>query len=186
MSHNTAMPIPLLPGFFLTELRSRDRAAIVEHLQSREIYEQTLRIPWPYTLALAGQFLQKVRDEEAATGRRTIWGIRARNGLLVGVIGLESSPRAPEPDQAEIGYWIARRFWNRGLATQALQAVVGVAFERYKFAGLKAGTFPQNAASRRVLEKCGFRFSGLEPGVALKHGRPVDLLLYVLNNAHRG
>jgi len=52
-----------------------------------------------------------------------------------------------------VGYWLGRRFWGRGLATQALEQVLGCEKER----PLHAFVARSNIASRRVLEKCGFR-----------------------------
>ena len=52
----------------------------------------------------------------------------------------------------EVGYWIGREFWGRGVATRALAALLAEVTERPLFAGVAA----HNVASIRVLEKCGF------------------------------
>lgn len=59
--------------------------------------------------------------------------------------------------RAEIGYWIARRFWGLGLATQAVRAAVARAFEAHPTDLVFARTSEGNVASQRVVEKCGFR-----------------------------
>ena len=52
----------------------------------------------------------------------------------------------------EIGYWVARAHWGKGVATRALSAFLELETRRPLFAGVA----PHNAGSRRVLEKCGF------------------------------
>jgi len=60
----------------------------------------------------------------------------------------------------EVGYWFGREFWGRAVATRALSAFLGLVPER----PLYAGGAPHNAASIRVLEKCGFAVTGQEDG----------------------
>ena len=55
-------------------------------------------------------------------------------------------------DAREVGYWLGREFWGRGIATEALAAFLGIEGRRPLYAYVAR----QNAASRRVLEKCGF------------------------------
>jgi RimJ/RimL family protein N-acetyltransferase len=63
----------------------------------------------------------------------------------------------------EVGYWIARHHWGRGVATAALVAFLGEDEAR----PLHAGVLPANAASLRVLEKCGFAVCGEEDGLVI-------------------
>ena len=58
----------------------------------------------------------------------------------------------------EIGYWIDRAFWGRGIATEALSAFLRLEQTR----PLHAGVAKHNAASIRVLQKCGFTLLGPE------------------------
>jgi RimJ/RimL family protein N-acetyltransferase len=58
----------------------------------------------------------------------------------------------------EVGYWIGREFWGRGVATRALALFLEIVTTR----PLHAVLAPHNVASRRVLEKCGFRFENEE------------------------
>ncbi len=58
----------------------------------------------------------------------------------------------------EVGYWIGREFWGHGVATRALAQFLELVTMR----PLHAVLAPHNVASRRVLEKCGFRFENEE------------------------
>jgi RimJ/RimL family protein N-acetyltransferase len=63
----------------------------------------------------------------------------------------------------EVGYWLGREFWGRGVATLALAAFVAGIEER----PLTAAAFEGNVASMRVLEKCGFVRAGTEDGMVV-------------------
>src|SRR5688572_21361367 len=59
-------------------------------------------------------------------------------------------------DQQEIGYWLGKEYWGKGIATKALAAFLGHVMER----PLYAHVAKHNIGSRRVLEKCGFKIDG--------------------------
>ena len=60
----------------------------------------------------------------------------------------------------EMGYWIARGFWARGFATEACEALIGIA-RALGLSQLEASHFIDNPASARVLDKLGFESTGL-------------------------
>lgn len=69
----------------------------------------------------------------------------------------------------EVGYWIGKRHWGRGIATAALRRFLGLIEERPLYAYVAT----HNPASVRVLEKCGFEVVGEDPGFATIAGEPV-------------
>lgn len=64
------------------------------------------------------------------------------------------------PEDAELGYWIAKPYWNQGLCTEALRAMIDWCFNKKGFQVLWSDFFVDNPASGRVMEKCGFRDTG--------------------------
>lgn len=64
-------------------------------------------------------------------------------------------------NDAEVGYWVARPYWNRGICTEALRLLIDYCFREKGFRTLWADYFPDNPASGKVMEKCGFRDTGL-------------------------
>ncbi len=84
------------------------------------------------------------------------------------------------PRLGDVGYWIASDAWGRGLGTDALRLVCHLCFEHLDAALLYAYVFVGNAASRRVLERVGFRYEYLARGKVLKHGEPVDEWYFTL------
>ena len=102
-------------------------------------------------------------------------------GPCIGCIGLSPDPHRSNPDCLMLGYWVGRDAWGRGIATEAARAVVAYGFEELGLALISVTHYPQNARSRRVIEKCGFRREGVmraaEPHVT---GLPGDIALYSL------
>ena len=68
--------------------------------------------------------------------------------------------------------------WGRGIATEAVQAVTEYAFGPLDLVRVQAGIFAWNAASMRVLEKCGYEREGVQRKAAFKDGELVDCVLY--------
>jgi RimJ/RimL family protein N-acetyltransferase len=85
-------------------------------------------------------------------------GIEKATGRWVGQIGLDELPDWPGPHKVEVGWGLHREFWGRGLATEGGQASVRHGFEVVGLERIISVTMATNAASRRVMEKCGLRF----------------------------
>jgi RimJ/RimL family protein N-acetyltransferase len=79
----------------------------------------------------------------------------AAHGSVLGCCGIE------QRDGPEIGYWLGVPFWGQGYATEAARALVDHAFGDLGCDTLQAGARVSNPASRRVLEKCGFQWTGV-------------------------
>ena len=111
------------------------------------------------------------------------WAVTLRDAdEAIGCMGYyihgESNIAIGEND-AEIGYWIAKPYWNRGIATEALRAMVDYCFNIKGFLTLWSDFFIDNPASGRVMEKCGFKDTGETNWCShLYHGddRPVHIM----------
>lgn len=81
------------------------------------------------------------------------------SGEPVGSIGtFPSRAQGALPGEQEIGYWIARPLWGQGLMPEALERILRRCFEEQGAERVWGGHFAENDRSRRVQEKCGFRF----------------------------
>lgn len=139
------------------------------------------RFPHPYSPANALAFLKIATRGEGSTNLAIDIG-----GEAVGGIGFVAGSDV-ERYSAEIGYWLGEPFWGRGIATEALKLVTEDAFRRLNMLRLFALPFADNAASKRVLEKCGYLFEGLLRSSSVKYGQPRDQALYArINAAWRG
>lgn len=89
--------------------------------------------------------------------------IEKATGRWVGRIGLDELPHWPGPDRIEVGWELHREFWGRGLATEGGRAGLRYGFGTVGLERIISATMATNAASRRVMEKCGLRFQGELP-----------------------
>jgi RimJ/RimL family protein N-acetyltransferase len=162
--------------YCLTPMRPDDAQTLVCHLTDRAIYAQTLRIPFPYTLADAQRWLSLVDESTRRHGRPVHWAIRDERGLLIGGCGLNDLD-PDRPHRAEIGYWLARPYWGRGIMTAMVGAACRRAFSELGLSKLVACVFAANGASLRVLEKNDFEREGYLKKHFLKDGRLIDAVL---------
>jgi ribosomal-protein-alanine N-acetyltransferase len=88
-----------------------------------------------------------------------IWGIQLKNGPLIGTISIHSIHEVFQ--RGELGYALAKRYWNQGYVTEALQAVVDYSFGIIGFNRLEAHHSIYNPASGAVLIKAGFQHEGV-------------------------
>ena len=161
------------PGFVIRSYRADDLAALVRHANNPRVAENLRdRFPYPYTQRDAHDWL-------AVSGRQnpeTNFAI-AVDGELVGTIGLQLGEDVYRLS-GEIGYWLGEDHWGRGIATEAVLALTDWAFSTLGLLRIHAMVFEANTASRRVLEKAGYRMEGLMRQAVFKNGRVMDQLMY--------
>ena len=144
-----------------------DVKAIARLANDRRIAENTRRLPHPYSEQDAIEFVRAI----ASDNRETVFLIES-DSTPIGMVGIDwRQQNAPE-----LGYWLGVRYWGQGFATEAARAVIDFSFEEFDAEHLIAGARVVNPASRNILEKCGFQWSGVELHrfVALGCSTPVD------------
>ena len=133
---------------------AEDAPALTRAIADEAIARNLATAPWPYGVAEAEAFLAAPRDPVLPSFLITERTDAAP--LLIGACGFGRRPSGA----IELGYWIARRHWNRGFATEAGRALVEIA-HTLRLSQLEASHFVDNPASGRVLEKLGFSPTGL-------------------------
>jgi RimJ/RimL family protein N-acetyltransferase len=132
------------------------------------------RFPSPYSPEDAGDFINNVLEND----QDLILAIEV-NDQLAGAIALNVQSDIYR-HTAELGYWLGYEYWNRGIMTEAVKAIVNWAFENTGIVRIYSGLFSSNPASARVLEKCGFHKEAILRNAVLKHGKFLDEYRYVL------
>ncbi len=82
---------------------------------------------------------------------------------------------------AELGYWLAKPFWGKGIVSKAIPMLVAEAFERLDISRIFACPFHTNKASHRVLEKAGFRLEAVLEKSVFKNGEYLDEWIYAIS-----
>jgi RimJ/RimL family protein N-acetyltransferase len=156
--------VPLVPG---------DAPSLQRCADDRQVSATLVDgFPHPYTLADAQAWCAGGWRE-----RGIVWGI-AVAGEVVGCVGVQQQTGWLRCN-AEVGYWIGRAHWGRGLATEALRLASEWAFSDLgEVTRLHAPIFDWNLASQAVARKAGFQLEARMPLSAIKDGRVIGCVVY--------
>lgn len=139
----------------LRPVRARDAEAIAALADNYKVAIMLSRLPYPYSLAHARDFIAWAVDQPAD---ETIFAICLKDETE-SFIGVASCERR-ETNEPELGYWLGEPYWGKGYMSEAVAAIVTHAFTEAGHDRLVSGCRLQNLASRRVLEKVGFEHAG--------------------------
>src|SRR6476469_6480844 len=98
------MKLTLDGSFYISDINPEDKPAYLEHFKEKQIYDQTLNIPYPFTEKHAEWWINHIAEETQKQGRSLNWAIRRADGYLIGGIGLGGF-EVGKSHKAEIGYW---------------------------------------------------------------------------------
>jgi len=157
----------------LRRWQQSDLASMVAHANDPRVSRYMGPLPYPYTREDGAQFL----DAQASAVEPTcMWAIEV-DGEAVGGIGVVARPGIRRRT-GELGYWLGHAHWSKGVASEAIAAVVPVAFERLALLRVAATVFSANLASMRVLEKNGFIREGVLKNAIVKTDEIWDEIIY--------
>jgi RimJ/RimL family protein N-acetyltransferase len=155
----------LRPGF------PEDAPALAAAIADEAIVRNLVVVPWPYRLRDAEAFLAAPRDPILPS--LLVFERTRGEPRLVGSCGLGRRPSGA----VELGYWVARSCWGRGIASEACRALVDIA-RALALPQLEGSHFVDNPASGRVLEKLGFEPVGIvAPRMSCARGHEVPARL---------
>ena len=188
------------PRFVLRPPRPEDAASIHRLVNDWGVVRMLPRLPFPYPRKLTDEWIEAAAGQaEAGTayhfvviseagGSRSVAasgaepepevGIEpslASAGGLLGCVGLRIDPAARSGD---LGYWIARRYWNGGVASEAAGRLARWALARLDLDRLVAQVATDNPASAAVLRRIGFRDAGTSRQLFLARGGTHPVLLF--------
>lgn len=151
---NVEQPVVQAERFRLRPLQTSDAGLIEHYASDKRVATMTTTIPHPLPPGAAKAFVERsllpARDED-------VWAIDGTDAGGSEVMGLISLQRM-DRNQSEVAYWVAPPFWNTGLASEAVEALVTANPLGNKT--MFASVFQDNPASARVLTHCGFEYIG--------------------------
>lgn len=142
-------------------------------LNDKEVLKTLHDIKYPFTLNEAKKYIQ----ESMQNDDKYEFAILVE-GEVVGGIVLEN----PNSNKKifEVGYYIARPHWGKGIATKALKEISKYAFNKLRLKKIWGGIISNNPASGRVFEKAGFKLEGKQEKQVFQNNRYYDELSYGL------
>ncbi|MEO9682276.1 MAG: GNAT family N-acetyltransferase [Tateyamaria sp.] len=140
--------------FVLRPLRKSDKGLIELYWSDVRVARMTTSIPHPVPPGMSEAYVTRAMEDNRDADVWAMDGLKSGGAEVMGLISLERMDR----NQSEIAYWVAPPFWNTGLASDAVQALVHS--NPMKNATMFASVFQDNPASARVLTHCGFKYLG--------------------------
>ena len=167
---------PLLTERLLLRSFTLEDAADVQRLAGdRDVASTLTNMPHPYEDGMAEEWIQFCSDEFENDEALNFAITRRTDKHLIGCIGLRCDQ---DNENAELGYWIGKPYWNCGYATEAAKAVVAYSFEVLKLNRIHAKHYKRNPASGRVLEKIGMQYEGCFRQHIKKWDNFADIIAY--------
>ena len=167
----TDCPILLSQRLVMRAPHEDDIDALAHLANNANIANMVARMPHPYTVADAADFVRRTRA--GAIGKCVYAITKADNGAFLGCCGIE-----PHEDErtVELGYWLGEPYWNQGYATEAAHALIDMVFRTRDVEQIDARCRVMNIPSRRVIQKCGFQFqaTGMVQSLAVGGMVPVE------------
>ena len=163
---------------YLSATAIADADELVSCLRDKEISDNALSIPYPYTMQHALSWLHDNRIFEEENGFNLYHAIRIENGALIGIIDLDPS-YSTDKEQSEFGYWLSKPYWNKGIMTSVILKFCEIAKQQFKLKTLIAHVFVANQASQKVLLKAGFMQLETIPGKFKKDAKKIDAVKFV-------
>lgn len=167
-----AQPVIETDRFDLRPLRRSDMGLIELYASDERVAQMTTSIPHPLPPGAAEAFVARAMKDDRDEDIWVMDGTKAGGSEVMGVISLEKMDR----NQAEVGYWVAPIYWNTGLASRAVEALVTA--NPLDNATMFASVFQDNPASARVLIHCGFEYLGDAESYSVARGTTVPTWTY--------
>ena len=129
-----------------------DGVGLTELINDKSVVKWLSDIPFPYTVRHAEEFIE--RAQEKALKNESYNFMIFQNNKMIGGIGLTEFRKR----SCELGYWLGKKYWGNGFATEAVNGILDFGFNNLKRKEIYAAYKLGNEGSKRVLKKCGFQF----------------------------
>ena len=135
-----------------------DGPRVKELAGDKAIANTTLNIPHPYEDGMAEEWISTHQPKFEAGELTNCAIVLKSTHKLIGAIGLTINKRF---DRAELGYWVAKEYWNHGYCTEAAEAMLEYGFHKLDLHKITATHITRNPASGKVMEKIGMNKEGI-------------------------
>jgi RimJ/RimL family protein N-acetyltransferase len=158
--------------FDLRPPRGSDAGLIGHYAGDARVAKNTRTIPHPLPPGAIETMIARAQAPDRAECRWVLDGTRSGRPEVMGLISLSRVDQG----QSELSFWIAPAFWNAGLATSAIQALIDA--NPHRASAMFAVVMQDNPASARVMTNCGFQYLGDAEAYSVARGANVPTWTY--------
>ncbi|MBQ3047682.1 MAG: GNAT family N-acetyltransferase [Clostridia bacterium] len=161
----------------IRSFKPADAKRVQEVCNDYDIAKTTLSLPIPYTIDHAKAFIEyTINSAKENISYEGAICFKDNPEKVIGCIGITNINKIAK--RAELGWWVAKEEWNKGIATEAAKAIINFAFDKLKLHTLCARHFENNPASGRVMQKSGMSFVGKMRDYESRLGEYHNVLYY--------
>ncbi len=166
----------------LRPIQKSDKKSLIENINNIKISQWLELVPFPYTEADADWWINHCQELEKEEEKKSYEFVIILNETGEDIGGITLAEINKEQGTATLGYWIGEGHWRKGYGSEALDAVLKLAFEKLKLRRIEAGVYAGNQSSGRLLEKFGAKEEGrkIEAKVCKADGKIKDEIVYGL------
>ena len=178
------LPLIETERLILRNLTEGDINDVFEYTSDPEVAKY---VPWEYHKSIdTSKSFVEYTINNYNSGNLANWGIvHKEDNKLIGGCGFVHWE--PEHFKAEVGYTLARKYWGKGLVSEAVRTLLKFGFERMYLNRIQAKCVTENIGSARVMEKNGLKFEGITRQSVFRKGRFWDMKLYsILRDEYYG
>lgn len=165
-------PVIAAARFDLRPLRASDAGLISHNAGDARVARATATIPHPLPPGSTEALIARAQAEDRV---EDIWAMDGTRSGRSEVMGLLTLGRV-DVGRSEIAYWVAPAYWNTGIASEAVEALL--AANPHEARAIFASVFQDNPASARVLTNCGFQYLGDAESYSVARGAIVPTWTY--------
>jgi RimJ/RimL family protein N-acetyltransferase len=159
--------------FTLRPLRRSDAGLISLYAADPRVAQNTRTIPHPLPPGAVEAFIARAMSDQRTEDTWALDATARNQSEVMGVISLKRLDR----DQSEVSYWVAPAFWNTGIASDAVKALI--ARNPHNDKVIYGAVFQDNPASARVLTNAGFDYLGDAEAYSVARDATVPTWTYI-------
>ena len=160
--------------FTLRHYQQSDEKSLHKNINDKEIFRFTTRIPYPYMLEDAKDWIQNCQKMYRAKKKTEYVLVIDIDDEVAGSVSFHNIAE----NKAEIGYWLGKKFRGKGIMAKAVKVMTEIGFEKFGLEKIYANVFVDNIPSQNVLKKNKYKKEGIIKNYHIKDGKVKDAVLY--------
>ncbi|CAM3808077.1 GNAT family N-acetyltransferase [Mesobacillus thioparans] len=170
-------PILETERLVLRKVMNEDASSIFKYMSNEEVMKYYGLEPFESINDALDEIAWYQSIHNNRTGRR--WGITLKEqGVVIGSCGFHNI--VSKHFRSEIGFELSQDLWGKGIAAEAVEAIINYGFQHMNFQRIEALIEPPNCSSQKLVEKLGFINEGLLRDYEFTRGKFDDLFMYSL------
>ncbi len=162
--------------FYIRPLKKGDEKSLAKHANDKKVAMYLERLPSPYTLKDAKWFVDdSLKQWKKGSAYRFAIVV---DGKVVGICGLDNVYKKGKEHYSDLGYWLGRKYWRKGIMSKVVKAVVNFGFVEKKMHRISVCYVEENIGSGKIIRNLGFVEEGVARNAHFRDGKWQNLIKF--------